>query len=38
MRRISRPDEIARWILHIVTDFDYTTGQVFMLDGGASGL
>lgn len=34
LRRLGKPEEIARTILHLADEATYTTGQVFGVDGG----
>jgi NAD(P)-dependent dehydrogenase (short-subunit alcohol dehydrogenase family) len=36
MKRISRPEEIARTILYLLVDATFTTGAVIPADGGQS--
>jgi pteridine reductase len=34
LRRTGTPDDIARAVLFLVRDADYTTGQILAVDGG----
>lgn len=34
LRRLGRPEEVARTIVHLADEATYTTGQVFGVDGG----